>query len=131
MPAKTTAAAAAKKFDALRKKAVERGIAASKPTIVTDEPYVLGADYGFETELRVEKPSLESLIVFQEAVNSGNALRISQTLLGVENTTLAVRTLDSKFETNDAEEIFVAIILDVIEHFFGADAGEVAGGFSL
>lgn len=130
MTTKTSAADALEKFGILRDKAIAKGLASDTPTIVSDDDYVLGEDLGFDPEIRIEAPSLESLIVFQETLNSENSLAISQALLGIENTTAIVRSLDERFGVNDAEHFFVGIVLDVVEHFFGDGAGDVAGGFS-
>lgn len=130
MATKTTAAKALEKFGDLRDKAIKKGLASAVPTIVTDDDYVLGEDLGFTPEIRIPAPSLEKLIVFQETVNSQNSLAIAQAILGVAETTAIVRNLDERFGVNDAEQFFVGIVLDAVEHFFGDGAGDVNGGFS-
>ena len=131
MATKNTAEKAIENFAKLREKALKKNLISNTPTIVSDEDYVIGDNFDIEPEIHIKAPSLESLIVFQENVNTGNALAISQALLGVRETRDLVRALDKKFGVNDAEANFVSIVLDVIEHFFGEGAGDVDGGFTV
>ena len=129
MPAKkNNATAVASKFDALRKKAIDSGLASEIK--VNDEPYVIGEDYGFTEPLTVPVPSLETTLIMQKAFTSGDALDQSLTLFGDEVTTKLVKALDDQFNLEDSSVLLTGFLIEAIEHFWGAGAGEVAGGFT-
>lgn len=124
----TTAAAKAAKFENLRRKAIESGLATESK--VNDDPYILGEDFGFDPEIKIDAPSLESMLVLQKAITAGDVLDQATTLFGAVATTRIVRRLDQDFDAPTASQILTGIILDVTEHFWGRDAAEVEEGFT-
>lgn len=128
---KPTAAQKAAKYATLRQKAIDRGATNGKPTVVTNEPYVLGAEYGFEPEISIPVPNLETLIVFQNAAEGNNVWEITRSIMGPSNAVRIIRALDENFEVDEAEQVMSGILLDMLDHFFGPGAGEVRGGFTL
>ena len=123
-----TAAKKAAKFAQLRQKAINSGLATESK--VSDEPYILGEDFGFDPEVRIEAPNLEKLLILQRAINGGDVLEQSTTLFGGPNTERIVRALDQQFDTAAASQILTGIILDVIEHFWGQGAAELGADFT-
>lgn len=127
---KNSAATKAAKFAKLRQRAIDSGVARGKSLVASTEDYVLGEDYGFSPEIRIKCPSLESALALQQNFQNGDVWGVAQSLIGPAEAVRVVRALDEGGDTNAAEEAFLGLILEVMEHFYGPGSFNVAGGFT-
>lgn len=117
----------AKKFEALRQKAIDSGLASE--IHVSNDPFTL-EEYGFGPEVKADVPTLESTLILQQAVTDGAVLDQSVALFGRENVAKIVHELDKVYDSAAASQILTGFIIEAVEHFWGQGASEVAGGFT-
>lgn len=95
-------------------------------TVVTDEPWVLGEELGFNPPVVVEKPSFLDRVQFQRVFSSQDVVEILRFIFK-EDTARVLVALDG--EGDDAELIALGLVADFFEHFYGVGFDEVVGGF--
>lgn len=125
---KNAAATKLAKFNQLRQKAIDAGVAIESN--VAQEPFTLGEDYGFENPIEAKVPSLETTLILQRAISAGDVVDQAVALFGNVGADRLVKALDKEFDAAAGSQILAGIILSAYEHFWGRDAGEVAGGFT-
>lgn len=127
---KNAAAKKAAKFAQLRQKAIDRGVA--DKIKINNKPFVLGEDYGFDPEITIPAPSLESTLVANRAMTAGDLIDQANAVFGEYNAARIIRYLDEGFDNDvaGASQALFGLILTVFEYFWGSDAMEVDGGFT-
>lgn len=126
---KNTAAQKAAKFARLRQRAIDSGLVRGQD-VKSAEDYVLGAELGFDPEIRVSAPSLEDMLVIQQAAQGGGAWDLALALFGYDDARRIVSVLDENLDGNAASQTLVGIVIDVTEHFYGPDALTTPEGFT-
>lgn len=123
---KTTSKAAAKpvtptKFEQFRDRAMTVGVPAQK--MVTDEPYVLGEDEGFNPPIELPRPALRARMISEDALRKGDTLTVSQIVFGPYADRILSRLEDYESETGESASIvLVGLFYDYFEHFYGEGA---------
>lgn len=130
----TTKSAAAKKasaakkiarFEEFRERALRATKATNAPSIVTDEPFILGADEGFDPPVEIEKPSFTLRFNLNEAMNNGDVSKVLR-LVFLDDINRVFRVIDAhERETGESgDEIITGILVAYFEHFYGVDAAD-------
>lgn len=118
------------KFEEFRSRAMkiaEKSGQKSKST-VTDEPFILGEEYGFEPPIEIDKPVYTDRLALMQATQRQDIVSCLKIFfkadfprfLSVMNTT-----------GDDAELITLGISQAIFEHFYGIDVDQFDGGFPM
>lgn len=136
-PAKKTVAKKAKpefgaKFGEYRERAINlRG--SEITTTVTNEPFVLGTDLGFSTEITLTKPSFKTRLAIESAFENGQTIRLLQLMFGNDVDAILDDLDEYEEQTGESSnDVLFGIILSYLEHFYGAgSASEVFTKLSI
>lgn len=123
---KPTAASKAKAFEAFRNKAIARNekLGRQRPQMATNEPFILGEELGFTPAIEINVPTLEAILVMENAIREGDSWTTLRALFGGENAVRVMSTVSDNYNAFEAAEIIEGIVFSVSEHFFGEGAGE-------
>ena len=133
----TTMAAAKKtesKFDIARTRALKGASKGGGVSAITDDPFVLGAEEGFDPPIEVEKFTFSKRIALARAMqradreDSVDAMVEAMQILFGRDVLRVFAALDK--EGDDAELIAGGLLVSVLEHFYG-DSDEVGNFFGL
>ncbi|WP_426727087.1 hypothetical protein ACEN2A_08415 [Corynebacterium auriscanis] len=121
------------KFESARARALKVGSKVGGHSTITDEPFVLGADEGFDPPIEVEKftfsrrTALARAMQRAEQENSADAMVESLQILFGRDVVRVFAALDK--EGDDAELIAGGLVISVLEHFYGEsdEAGHFFG----
>lgn len=128
-----TAKKTTSKFETARARALKVGSKVGGYSTITDEPFVLGADEGFDPPIEVEKftfsrrTALARAMQRAEQENSADAMVESLQILFGRDVVRVFAALDK--EGDDAELIAGGLVISVLEHFYGEsdEAGHFFG----
>lgn len=108
-------------FEALRRRAGDQGLNISEP-----EPYILGADRGFDPPLVISYPTkLSDKVALDVAARRADYVSFLHTLLGDTGFARVLAAFDNE---PDGERLLIGLQLIVLDHFLGRGAGDVPGG---
>lgn len=128
----TTKSTAAKKasvakkiasFEEFRERALKATRSPNAPSIVTDEPFVLGPEDGFDPPVVIEKPNFTLRFNLSEAMNNGDVSKVLRLVL-MNDINRVFHVIDEyERETGvSGDEIITGIVISYFEHFYGVDA---------
>lgn len=122
------------KFDTARARALKAGNKGVGYATITDEPFVLGIDEGFDPPIEVEKFTFSKRTALARAMqraeqdNSVDAMVESLQILFGRDVIRVFAALDK--EGDDAELIAGGLVISVLEHFYG-ESDEAGNFFGL
>lgn len=122
--ATTTRKAPAKKaatntrFDKFRQRAIDAGMGADP--IVTNDPFVLGEDEGFNPPIELQRPNFSTRVAIQDALSKQDFVRAMVLLFG-NDVNRVIDVLDTyEQETGESSMVvFTGIVIAYTVHFFG------------
>lgn len=85
-------------------------------TFVTDDPFVLGEEYGFTPPIEIQKPVYTDRLAIEEMSRAGNATGVLR-LLFKDDYRRFLAALNSVGD--DAEEVAIGVFIDIQAHFYG------------
>ncbi|AKK04597.1 hypothetical protein CMUST_01240 [Corynebacterium mustelae] len=119
----------ADRFEEFRARAVKsgkfKGLKQSRS--VTDEPFVLGEEYGFINPIEIEKPNFSTRQALADAAVREDLISMLKILMK-DDFGKWVMKMDEAGD--EAEFISAGLVIAVIEHFYGPGFLEAAG-FSM
>lgn len=127
---KTDTQEAISKFEEYRERALKVAKSADLKAgsgTVTNEPFVLGEEYGFKPEIKVEKPSFLGRVSVQRALESGDVIEMIRVIFG-DNAVRVLVALDG--EGDDAELVALGLVAAFFEHFYGLDLDQIGHGLA-
>lgn len=99
---------------------------ASPKSSVTDEPFILGPEHGFDPEIRIEKPVFTDRLSLAEASQRKDVVGMLRIIFKAD----FARFLNAlNAQGDDADLIALGVATAVLEHFYGSGIGEAVGGF--
>lgn len=115
-------------FERFRARANEKVSKSSggKLVAVTDDPYILGEEEGFDPEISIPKPDFTTRIALTDASRNNDMIRILRLLFGNDVNRL-IGTIN-EIAPDDGEEILGGILTDILTHFYGP--GAMTAGFT-
>lgn len=108
------------KFEELRRRVIESGKIQTVKT--TDEPFILGADWGFTTPIKVEKPKFTASELISESLRTGQVLQALRLVFG-PNISKVLPKIDALGDEGGPSSIL--LIEDIMVHFYGPGAAQV------
>lgn len=115
-------------FEKYRERAIKTG-GDTAPKIVTDAPFRLDSEQGFNPPLEVSKPSFAVRMSLNDAIQKGDQARAVSLIFG-QQTTRVLLTIDT-YERKTGEygigdKILSGMLMDYLEHFYGKGAFDQA-----
>lgn len=111
------------RFEQFRDRALAIGV--DNAETVSDDPYILGADEGFEPEIKLPKPALRARMIAEDAIRRNDSLTVSKIIFGPYVDRILGRLEEYERETGEnADVILVGLIYDYFEHFYGKGAAD-------
>lgn len=108
---------------ALRQKTHQR-----KRGFVTDEPFVLGEEYGFNPPIKIQKPVYTDRLAIEEMSRAGNANGVLRLMFKDDYRRFLAALNDTG---DDAEEIALGVFIDIQTHFYGEGIMDELGTFPM
>ena len=113
----------ADRFEQFRDRALAIGVN-DNPT-VSDTPYKLGKNEGFDPEIELPKPALRARMLAEDAIRRGDTLTVSKIIFGPYVDRILGRLEDYETETGQsADVVLLGLIYDYFEHFYGKGAAD-------
>ncbi|QGU03099.1 hypothetical protein CKALI_11275 [Corynebacterium kalinowskii] len=95
---------------------------------VTDEPFVLGEDYGFTPEISIEKPVFSDRLTLAQAAQRQDTITCLRVFFKDDFTRFLICMNDMG---DDAELITLGVVQALFEHFYGIGVDDAVGGFPM
>jgi len=113
--------AAPSKFEQFRDRAMSVGVTVQD--MVTNDPYVLGEEEGFDPPIELPRPALRARMIAEDALRKGDALTVSQIVFGPHADRILARLEQYERETGDnANAVLMGLFYDYFSHFYGEGA---------
>lgn len=111
------------RFEQFRNRALTLGV--DNAETVSDKPYVLGADEGFDPEIELPKPELRARMIAEDAIRRNDSLTVSKIIFGPYVDRILGRLEEYERETGESADIvLIGLIYDYFEHFYGKGAAD-------
>ena len=111
------------RFEQFRNRALTLGL--DNAETVSDKPYVLGADEGFDPEIELPKPELRARMIAEDAIRRNDSLTVSKIIFGPYVDRILGRLEEYERETGESADIvLIGLIYDYFEHFYGKGAAD-------
>lgn len=111
------------RFEQFRNRALTLGV--DNAETVSDKPYVLGADEGFDPEIELPKPELRARMIAEDAIRRNDSLTVSKIIFGPYVDRILGRLEEYERETGEsADVVLIGLIYDYFEHFYGKGAAD-------
>lgn len=117
--AKTTETPEASTFDKFRDRAIALRGEASEVR-VTNEPFILGKDDGFDVEIVLDKPKFTTRVAIEAALKDHDEVRIIQIMFGkyIDHVLRALEKYEEE-TGNAAIDVLAGLMAAYFEHFYG------------
>lgn len=114
------------RFESFRERAVTIADRSNLKTTasVTDEPFIIGEDYGVEPAISISKPTFIDRIALQQSLAEENIIEVLRLLFKSDFRRVLLILND---EGDDAELIALGIVSKVMEHFYGIGINDGLG----
>lgn len=118
-----TAPATVVQFEKFRARALKVSGTGERNKIVTNDPFVLTEEQGFDPPLKLEKPSFAVRMGLQDALGKNDYMRALQLMFGGQiNRVLLVLDRYERHTGNDSDNVLVGMLMEYMEHFYGEGA---------
>lgn len=108
------------RYAEFRERALSVTKSGSRRSVVSNEPFVLGEEYGFDPAITLPKPSLKVRMLIQDAMTEGRLLDVLRYVFGSDVNRFLDTIDEYEVETGeDAELVMSGVVFAYIEHFFG------------
>lgn len=120
----------ADRFEQFRSRGVEvsKRSGRKRRKFVTDDPFVLGEEHGFNPPIEVEKPVYTDRLAIEEMSRNGDAVGILRLLFKSDFRRFLVALNE---QGDDAEEIAIGVFLEIMSHFYGDGIADEMGTFPM
>ena len=118
------------RFEKFRSRGLElqQKVGAKRRGFVTDEPFVLGEDMGFDPPIVINKPVYTDRLAIEEMSRAGNATGVLRLMFKDDYRRFLVQLNGAG---DDAEEIALGVFIEIQEHFYGPGILDELGTFPM